>query len=537
MSAITAISPPVPETEVVASTGQTISKNALATMLSRVVYMVTRLFIPPFVLSRVGLEAYGLWTTAFILVAYLGVSTLGISNVYIKFIAEYKARREYEKASRLVSTGLMLTIPLCSALFGGVVWCWPMIERTLHLPPYLASDGKATILIVVLIFLSSISLGAFSDVLAGAQQIAAAQRISIISFLVETGLIFLLVGLGRGIRGLAEAYLFRQALTFVLSFLQVRRTMPWLKLSPRLWSREALKLLLGYGGIVQIQSLLTTFLSSLERVIAVPLIGVEAAGLLDLSKKWPGSITSIPSSIMSALLPAASHLQASANAGREELQKVYLLGCRYVNLSFAYFAGFIGVLAGPILHVWLGKHLEGAELLMIVFTVSLQFHMLTGPGSSMMSGLGKPSESLWYTVANLIALCISFPVMRLLIGRWDVRTIGAGVALGTVLSATYFVHRINRKLGVSQITFFTRVLPAGVVPYLLAAPLWWPVSHLTPGLDRIRGAVVIALAGVVYSGVFIAYAYHFVLEAGARRLAISFIARFFPRFGAEETGR
>jgi O-antigen/teichoic acid export membrane protein len=529
VSAIVAIPPPLSESGAVAATGRTVSKNALATMLSRVVYMITRLFIPPFVLGRVGLEAYGLWTTAFILVAYLGVSTLGVSNVYIKFIAEYKARREYEKASRLVSTGLMLTVPLCSALFAGVVWCWPMIERTLHLPPYLASDGKATILIVVLIFLSSISLCAFSDTLSGTQQIAAAQGISMISFLSETAMIFLLVGLGRGIRGLAEAYLFRQALSFVLSYFQVRRSLPWLKISPRLWSKEAFKLLIGYGGIVQLQSLLTTFLSSLERVIAVPLIGVEAAGLLDISKKWPGSVSSIPSSIMSALLPAASHLQASANAGRDELQKLYLLGCRYVNLSFAYFAGFIVVLAEPILHVWLGKHLNGAELLMILFTVSLQFHMLTGPGSSMMSGLGKPSESLWYSVANVVALCISFPVMRLLFGRWDVRTIGAGVAFATVLSATCFIRRTNRNFGVSPLTFVTRVMPSGIVPYLLAAPFYWPVSHAALGLDRIRGAAVIALAGVVYTGLFTSYAYRFVLEAGARRLAIGIVTKSFPR--------
>jgi O-antigen/teichoic acid export membrane protein len=537
MSALAAVPPATLDRTVVAATGRTVSKNALATMISRLVYMVTRLFIPPFVLTRVGLEAYGLWTTAFILVAYLGVSTLGISNVYIKFIAEYKAKQEYEKASRLVSTGLMLTIPVCTALFMGVVWCWPLIERAMHLPAYLAADAKPTILIVVLIFLSSISLCAFTDALSGAQQIAAAQGIATISFLVETGMIFLLVGIGHGIRGLAEAYLFRQMLTLVLSAWQVRRTMPWLKVSPRLWSNEALKLLLGYGGIVQLQSLLTTFLSSLERVVAVPLIGVEAAGLLDLAKKWPGSVTGIPSSIMSALLPAASHLQASSNAGRRELEQLYLQGSRYVNLSFAYFAGFIVALAGPILHVWLGKRLDGADLLMILFTVSLQFHMLTGPGSSMMTGLGKPGESLRYCIANVCALAISFPAMRLSLGRWDVKTIGASVALATVLSATYFIRRTNRKLGISQFTYIARIVPAGLMPYLLALPFWWPVSHAVHGLDRIRGASVIVLAGLVYSGVFIGYAYKYVLEEGARRLALDSIRRFLPRQQGEAAGR
>ena len=75
----------------------------------------------PFLLSRIGLEAYGIWTTIFILVLYVGVTTLGISNVYIKYVAEFNARQEYGKANSLLSTGLAVTIPLCGMVF---LICW-----------------------------------------------------------------------------------------------------------------------------------------------------------------------------------------------------------------------------------------------------------------------------------------------------------------------------------------------------------------------------------------------------------------------------
>jgi len=101
-----------------------VGKNVSVTVIARVGYMLTRVLIPPFVLAHIGLEAYGIWTTAFILVGYLGLSTLGVSNVYIKYVAEYHARREYQKVNELLSSGLMLTLPLCSALFAAIYFGW-----------------------------------------------------------------------------------------------------------------------------------------------------------------------------------------------------------------------------------------------------------------------------------------------------------------------------------------------------------------------------------------------------------------------------
>ena len=49
-----------------------LSANVLASAVARVGYLITRFFIPPFVLANVSLEAYGLWATAFIVVSYMG---------------------------------------------------------------------------------------------------------------------------------------------------------------------------------------------------------------------------------------------------------------------------------------------------------------------------------------------------------------------------------------------------------------------------------------------------------------------------------
>ncbi len=141
------------------------ARNVLATIAARMVNMARGVCWFPFCWRDIGLEAYGIWTTIFILVTYVGLTTLGISNVYIKYVAEFHARREYDKANSLLSTGLAVTIPLCGAIFLCFWLGWNWVAPWLQLPPAHAADGKEAVLIVLGVFLSSIAFSAFGDML------------------------------------------------------------------------------------------------------------------------------------------------------------------------------------------------------------------------------------------------------------------------------------------------------------------------------------------------------------------------------------
>src|SRR5271165_1909496 len=132
-----------------ATVRDSLSRNVVVDAVARVGYLVSRFFIPPFVLAHVTLEAYGLWSAAFIVVSYVGLSTMGISSVYIKFVAEYTARRDYLKANQLLSTGLCLTVPFCLIVFGIFYLLWPHMVGWLHIAPKLQGDAREVVLSVV----------------------------------------------------------------------------------------------------------------------------------------------------------------------------------------------------------------------------------------------------------------------------------------------------------------------------------------------------------------------------------------------------
>ena len=499
-------------------------KNVLTTIVARGLYMVTRVGIPPFVLARIGLEAYGLWTTIFLLVSYLGLSTLGVSNVYIKYVAEYHARREYDKANTLLSTGLSITVPLCSALYA-VIWLgWGWVAKLLHLPASHASDGKEAVLIVVGIFLASISLNVFGDTLNGMQEIAANQYFWTAGFLAEFVLIVVLVGGGRGIRGLAEAYLARTVIEDGLKMWWAWKKLPWLRLSPRLARREALRPVLHFGGLVQFQSLLTTVINSIERMLALVLVNVSAAGLMDFAKKWPQSFSSIPMAFFAAFLPAASHLEASSDAETKQkaMGSFYLRGARYANLCTAYFCSMMALWTYPILRVWLGAKMPMPGVLttlFLAFSVSMQFHMLTGPGTSILRGMGMVWEEFYYSVPNLVFLALTVPVSYLYFKAWTTLGIGLAVAAATMLSACVLMTRVAFVLRLRARDYVRQVLLPGCVPYASAAVLAWPVWWLTARLNRWEGATVVLVAGALHGALMLGMLYGSVMDAKEKQQA------------------
>ncbi len=208
-------------------------RNVSAEAGARVLYLGHAVLLhPPFVLARVGLEAYGLYGTVFVLVAYFGMSAIGFSNAYVKYAAEYAATAQHHRANRLASSGFTLMSLAGLVGFAAFAFGWDRLAVWMNVPATLRAEARVLALLIVGSFFVYLALSVFRDVLTGLQEIAAIQRIWIASFLVETILIFLLVGAGFGLTGLGLAFLARTLLELVAHMRLARKRAPWLLVRP-----------------------------------------------------------------------------------------------------------------------------------------------------------------------------------------------------------------------------------------------------------------------------------------------------------------
>ena len=408
----------------------------------------------------------------------------------------------------------------------------------LHIAPALRYDAREAVLSVVAVFLASLSLGAFHDAVVGAQKTDMVQRRWMICYSVETVLIFALVGMGRGIRGLSEAFLVRTITDIVLCLVMAVRLLPWLRISPRLVTRDALKTLFAFGGVVQIQGLLYITLDSIERAVAAPLVGLAGTGLLEIGKKLPSMAGTVPIAFTSSFTPAASYVHGGLKSSPhqwETVRRLYLRGARYMNFAAAYFCGFLVAVPRPVLDVWMGRHYAGAAYLVVIFSLSTQIHLMTGPGTSILRGIGRPKEEFHYGLPNVAALLITVPVSRLVLGRWTSLGIATAVAVSTVIAAIYFLFHANRVLGVSAVEYCKTVFGPGLVPYLVAALFALPAVYAAAHANRWAAAGWIAAMGVLYSLALLAVTDTLVLSHAERQwfrsMALSKLRSLFPSKG------
>jgi O-antigen/teichoic acid export membrane protein len=512
-----------------------LSRNVLVAIGARLGYVASRFFVPPFVLAHVSLEAYGLWSAAFVLVSYLGISTFGVSNVYVKYVADYVAAGEYRRANALLSTGLAVTSSLCLALFLLLCLQWSWIITWVEIPSHLAADAQEVVFLVISVFLASLTLSVFGDALTGAQQLATVQKVWVVAYLVETALILMLVHLGRGIRGLAEAFVVRIIIESGLAAWFAFYRLPWLQLSPRLCSRDALRKLVSFGGTVQFLGCLAIILGSIERTLTAFLVGLRAVGLIELSKKLPGMASLIPSSFLSSFVPAASYLYRGlthrAEEAQREIARLYLKGARYMNLSAAAVTGVLAAAPEAVLRCWLGKDYTTVSFLLVIFAVSMQIHLLTGPGTAILKGIGRPREEFFYALPNILFLLIAIPLSHAFLGHWSGPGIGTAVAISTILAASVFITRANRLLHIPARDFVVEVLMPGVLPYLAAFATITPFTSAILHSPRLMGIAILGAVGCLYGALLTFCVYRFIFSREEQLWLLTLIhqrLRFFP---------
>lgn len=500
-----------------ATAKDTVSRNVLSSLGAKGIYLLSRVLLPPLILSQLSLEEYGVWATCFILIGYLGMGAFGVSSVYVRYTASYAAKGEYDEISKLVSTGVVIVTSVNLTLLVGVWFLLPAVVDLFHVEPSFRETAQTLLFITTAVFLLDLSFGVFEDVLTGLQQITKTQAIWVATFLVEAVLIAVLLFAGLGIWALMWAFVIRYAMGVVASVFVCRRALPQLSVHPRNFDRTKLSLFYRYGGIVQISGLLSMFMRSIEKVLAGAFLGVRATGLFDVGEKLPMMGAWLPSSFASALMPASSDLHT--NEKGDEIRKLYLKGCRYNSILSGLMMGAMAAFAAPLLVLWIGpdEKFHDAAIIMTWFALPYQLHVLTGPGTSLFKGMDQPQKELVYPVSQLILVAMTVGIGLLTVGK-TLMMIVTTVAASMVVSSLLFQLYANRQLGVSHAVFFMRVLAPGLAPYVIGFALAsitsnWVDMHPTTRFDAFQ---TLALNGALYVAITPVVIYRLMCDWGER---------------------
>src|SRR5229473_3123185 len=174
-------------------------KNVASSWTGLAVNVAVGFFLSPFILHRLGDDAFGLWVLIFSITGYYGLFDFGIRSSVIRYVSKYTATEDYEKLNRLVNTSLFSYSCLAIVLLLITVIGSRYVDILFRISPEFHPTARLLFLLVGTSLSIGFPLSVFGGILEGLQKFYVLNLTQIISTLTRALLILVALSHGGGL--------------------------------------------------------------------------------------------------------------------------------------------------------------------------------------------------------------------------------------------------------------------------------------------------------------------------------------------------
>ncbi len=484
---------PTPGSEVRAlSSSRTLASGIFWNGLGRALPVIVALVATPFLLHRLGIERWGLFTLALSLAGSFGILDFGIGAALTRALAErIGTPAEHEAAPIIVAALTLLTlISVAGAALGWVAMPWVM-AHLFDVPPPLRREATGAFRLLCLGGPLIVVNGALWGVMSAFQKF----RLAILSNLPVSVLYYAgpaaVLWMAGGLRPVIAALVAARLLQAVITGAIVLRLVPALS-ARRLPDLRLLRPLLRIGAWITVSNVLWPLMLYIDRFIVGALLPLAAVSYYATSLDVVVRLMMVPLAIGAVLFPAAAASYRTLPARTGTLLRLSMLPT--VAIVFPACV----VLAGgshTLLSLWLGSRFAAdSATILVIFTIGTFLSCIALLPGTLSDAVGRPEIG----ALILLAQAVLFLPMIVLMTRHGGIT---GAAVTWMLRALFnCTARIAacRLLGIAGASLVPRLLAVsgagvgGLLACWLADP--WP---LRLGVMAAMAVAVPALAAAL----------------------------------------
>lgn len=354
----------------------------------------------PLLLHILGIELYGVWAIAGLLINSQGLFDFGMTAATARFVAEADHQEDGRGVLRIVYVSL--------AAYGLVTLAYTVIVLLLtnkllgavKVSPDLVSQSRLLILSTIPLFAITNVVGVLGGALTGLQRVGSANLAVMIA---QPGY---LAGLaitsinGYGVAGVVGSTLVLYTVQVVVAFYFLRKYLPRSDTKPKSISIRRLATFGATGQLLTVSSF--AMLQAPKFLVAISL-GASAVGKLDLASRLPALGLVLLAPVLPPLMPAAVRLQhQDSDGGPRRLNEIAL---RYTAAAAFLCFGLIALLGQDILDLWLGSVAEGLGNLVALLCLSYALYALASVPTEIALGLSLLRPILITRACGAVLVC------------------------------------------------------------------------------------------------------------------------------------
>jgi O-antigen/teichoic acid export membrane protein len=494
--------------------GKKIIKNTIYNSIGRIWLMLVILLLTPYILHKLGVQVFAVWSLVFVVANYLGVLDFGIRTSFAKYIAEYHTRKDQDSINAVINCGIIFYLAFSLFIIGLAMILRGPIISLLKIPSPIHEESMFAILGMVLILSFNNIFIIFEAVLVGLQRMDVQNKIMIFASVFNVVGTFFFLEKGFGIRGLVINYGIVSFVILLLNIYFSYRLLPQIRIGLSWVDKKIFKILFNYGIKMQICNFADIIHLQADKIILSHFLGLNFVTFYELGQKAANGIRTLPILLLTALVPAVSELEASNN--KEKLRELYERGSKYISLMVFPLILLSITIAPDLINLWVGDKFPLAVLSFQILVIGYVINVLTGMGSSVVRGIGKPEYETRYAVLTLVMqLVLSLTLVQLL----GYKGVLVSVLITTVVAALYFLLTFHKLFKLDFKTFAKTTYVKPLVASLIAFAITYGLRYNFNGFIFLEGSWGYSISLVLKSLVFLVF--FIILIAKARFLNVS----------------
>ncbi len=479
-----------------------IIKNVGSSWFALGVNVVVGIFLSPYILHRLGDEAFGLWILIFSATGYYGLFDLGIRSSIVRYIAKYSATEEYDELNRLVNTAMFSYGGIGIVAMSITLIATRYVDSIFRIPADFVVTARWLLLMVGTSVSLGFPLGVFSGILEGLQRFYLLNFTSISSTLIRALLIVVALRHGRGLLAVALITVSLPLLNQFVNAAAVFRHLP-LRLGIQYVNRSSLRRIASYSGTTFLIIVAGRLRFKSDALVIGTFVSAAAVTYFTIGSRLVDYSSEVVSSLAQLFVPMSSQSQAKGDL--DGLRKILVVGNRACAFIIFPITAILTVLGKSVIEAWVGpKYIATSYPVMLVLLYPMTLMLAQSASGRTLWGMAKHGTWAWVVLAEGAANLI---LSIILVRPYGIMGDAIGTAIPLSCSMILFLpHHLCQLLGIKLKTYLYR---AFVFPLVLCVPLvavlllmqrWFIPHHLGPLL------IQLVIAGLVY-GLGLAWAF------------------------------
>ncbi len=468
-------------------------KNVTATWLGLLIHAAVGFFLSPFILHRLGDQAFSVWILVFALTGYFGLLDFGIRSAIVKYTAKFTALHDSEQLSHLLSTSLafyvLVALLVLLATAAGTLY----LHLLFKVPAGLIRPARILFLLSGISVACAFPLSVFAGVLEGLQKFSWLQLSQIAVTLLRAVLIVVTLTKGGGLLAIGIITVVLSLLSYCI-FLGMAACVLSLRIRWGYVDKRTFRELAAYGVFAFAILAAEKLRFQSDAMVIGVFLSASAVTLFSIASKLVEYSSYAVRGMSQIFTPMSSEFHAAGDMDR--LRRTLLAGNRACALITFPLCVTLVIVGKAIIAAWVGPRYSSCYYVLLLLILPRSLYLAQSTSIRILLGLGRHRV--------LASVLLLDGAGNLLFSLLLVRPLGiVGVALGTAMplictSVLFLPRYVCRALDLPLGKSLRRVY---FLPLILCVPMaatLWLVGSQFP-IQGIAGlALQISVGAIVY---------------------------------------